>query len=169
MEAVMTQMYERSRRQLRAVAARYVGDEADDLVQDAFLSALRSSGTYRGDAAPLTWLHRILMNACISHCRKHDVRQYAHVVRERYPLAAAATAENTAALRMALRQLPTGQYRVFVMYEVIGYTHSEIARRLAIRSGTSRGRLAEARRRLQQLLGPRQRTVKPRRRHVVTQ
>ena len=169
MEAVMTQMYEGSRRQLRAVAARYVGDEAEDLVQDAFLSALRSSGTYRGEAAPLTWLHRILMNACVSHCRKRDVRQHSHVVRERYPLVADATAENAAAIRRALRQLPTGQYRVFVMYEVIGYTHNEIAGRLAIRSGTSRWRLAEARRRLQQLLGQGHRTVKPRRRHVVTQ
>src|SRR5688572_10771513 len=169
MDAVMTQMYERSRRQLRAVAARYVGDEAEDLVQDAFLSALRASGTYRGDAAPLTWLHRILMNACVSHCRKREVRQYSHVVRERYPLVAAATAEKAAAIRTALRQLTTDQYRVFVMYEVIGYTHDEIAGRLAIASGTSRWRLAEARRRLQQSLGQGRRAVKPRRRHAVTQ
>jgi len=162
MVSVLTQVYERSRRQLRAVAARYVGDEAEDVVHDAFLSALRSSATYRGDAAPLTWLHRIVVNASVSRCRKRKRQVLADPGPGSHPVMTDAGIESALAIRMALRQLTADQHRVFVLYEVVGHTHGEIAARLAIPTATSKSRLAEARRRLQQLLGG-GRAVRPRR------
>jgi len=133
-------------------------------VQDAFLNALRSCDTYRGDAAPLTWLYRIVVNASVNHCRKRNRREHAYLRHSRHPIVADAAVDNSFDVRMALQKLTPDQCRVFVMYEVIGHTHREIAGLLAIPSGTSKWRLAEARRRLQELLFDRHRTVKPRRR-----
>ena len=151
MRETVLQVYERSRPQLRAVAARYVGDEADDVVQDAFLKVLHHGSGFRGDSAPLTWLHRVVVNASIDHCRTRTRQEHAHLGHTN-PTMANAACEDAFALRMALRQLTPGQRRVFVMYDVLGHKHREIARRLGIPLGTSKGRLSEARRRLQQAL-----------------
>jgi RNA polymerase sigma-70 factor (ECF subfamily) len=145
-------VYERSRRQLRAVAARYVGDEADDVVQDAFLNALRSGSAFRGDAMPLTWLHRIVVNESINHCRRRNRRDRLHPGTAHHPATAQAGFADALAIRRALRQLPSDQSRVFLMFDVLGHTHNEIARQLAIPLGTSKSRLADARRRLRKAL-----------------
>lgn len=151
MHEAVTNVYEQSRRQLRAVAARYVGDEAEDVVQDAFVSALRYGNSFRGDSAPLTWLYRIVMNASLDHCRRRSRREHAVLGARRRAMADAALDESLA-LRTALRQLTPEQCRVFVMYDVLGHTHVEIARLLAIPLGTSKSRLSEARRRMRRAL-----------------
>lgn len=148
----MAYVYEQSRRQLRAVAARYVGDDAEDVVQDAFVSALRYGNTFRGGSSPLTWLYRIVMNTSIDHCRKRSRWERAAVGDAHRPAVAEAAFEESFALRTALRQLTPEQCRVFVMYDVLGHTHVEIARLLAIPLGTSKSRLCEARRRLRNAL-----------------
>jgi RNA polymerase sigma-70 factor (ECF subfamily) len=146
-------VYEESRGRLRAVAARYVGDDADDVVQDAFVSALRYGNSFRGDASPLTWLYRIVTNTSIDHCRRRGRRDQLLLAEGHHPpTPAGAAVEEAFALRTALRELTTEQCRVFVMYEVLGHTHVEIARRLAIPLGTSKSRLSEARRRLRKAL-----------------
>lgn len=153
MENTVVQVYERSRRQLCAVAARYVGDEAEDVVQDAFLSALRSGNGFRGDSAPLTWISRIVVNASIDRCRRRVRRDRAHDTRQMHrPTSATAAHDEAMAIRVALRWLTRNQRRVFVLYDVLGHTHTEIARRLAIPLGTSKRRLGDARRRLRQAL-----------------
>jgi RNA polymerase sigma factor (sigma-70 family) len=158
-DAIVDQ-YERSRRQLRAVAARYVGDEAEDVVQDAFLNALRSGHGFRGEATPLTWLHRIVVNVSINHCRRRRRWEFAHLRDAHHRTSANAAFEETLAIRAALRQLTSVQSRVFVMYDMLGHTHKEIARRLAIPSGTSKSRLSDARRRLREALGDGRRAVR---------
>jgi RNA polymerase sigma-70 factor (ECF subfamily) len=150
-EAV-TDVYEQSRRQLRAVAARYVGDEAEDVVQDAFVSALRYGTGFRGDSAPLTWLYRIVINTSIDHCRSRSRREHAALRHGQRRVMVDAALDETLALRTAYRQLTPEQCRVFVMYDVLGHTHVEIARLLAIPLGTSKSRLSEARRRLRKAL-----------------
>ena len=152
MRDTMAHLYEESRGQLRAVAARYVGDDAEDVVQDAFVSALRYGNSFRGDATPLTWLYRIVMNTSIDHCRRRSRRAHLLLSEMRRPIVGDAAVEHTYALRTALRELTTEQCRVFVMYDVLGHTHVEIARRLAIPLGTSKSRLSEARRRLRKAL-----------------
>lgn len=145
---MVTYVYERSRAQLRAAAAHYVGDEAEDVVQDAFVSALRYGNSFRGEATPLTWLYRIVMNTSIDHCRRRSRREHASLCSTNRPTIVNAAFDDTLALRTALRLLTPEQCRVFVMYDVLGHTHNEIARLLAIPLGTSKSRLSEARRRL---------------------
>jgi RNA polymerase sigma-70 factor, ECF subfamily len=152
MHEAVTCVYEQSRRQLRAVAARYVGDDAEDVVQDAFVSALRYGNTFRGDSAPLTWLYRIVTNTSIDHCRRRSRREHAARGDACRPVLADAALDESLALRTALRRLTPEQGRVFVMYDVLGHTHVEIARLLAIPLGTSKSRLSEARRRLRKAL-----------------
>ena len=152
MRQTVLHVYEQSRRQLRAVAARYVGDEAEDVVQDAFLNALRAGHAFRGDAAPLTWLHRIVVNESINHCRRRSRREYRHARHAHHSTVAKARGEEAVAIRTALRQLTSEQCEVFVLYDVLGHTHDEIARRLAIPLGTSKSRLFDARRRLRKAL-----------------
>ena len=151
MPDTVLQVYERSRPLLRAVAARYVGDEAEDVVQDAFLKVLRYGSGFRGDSAPLTWLHRIVVNASIDRCRRRTRREHA-LGQANHPGVANAVGQERVAIRRAVRQLTPGQRQVFVMHDVLGHRHREIARLLGIPIGTSKGRLSEARRRLKQAL-----------------
>ena len=155
MEASLMELYERSGRHLRALAARYVGDDAEDIVQDAFVSALCSASRFRGDAAPLTWVHRIVRNASIDHYRKRIRRQRSDLRRRESLISSGTSVEKAFAIRAALGELTRDQYRVLVMYDLIGYTHNEIAERLNIPSGTSKSRLSDARRRLQEGLAQR--------------
>jgi RNA polymerase sigma factor (sigma-70 family) len=99
----LTHLYERFRPQLRAVAARYVGNDAEDVVQDAFLSALSSGHAFRGDSAPLTWLHRVVVNHSLGRCRKRAIRARAPLRHANRPKQA--SVEETFALRVALRKL----------------------------------------------------------------
>jgi RNA polymerase sigma-70 factor (ECF subfamily) len=142
-QCTLTQLYEHSREQLRAVAARYVGDEAEDVVQDAFVSALRSATTFRGEAAPLTWLHRIVVNTSINHCRRRTCRDSIRL--PQHSAMVDARTEEALDLRRAIRNLAPDHSRVFMMYELIGLTHNEIATLLAIPVGTSKWRLSKAR------------------------
>ena len=153
MQDTVVHLYERSRRQLRAVAARYVGDEAEDVVQEAFLRALRWGDAFRGDAAPLTWLSRIVVNACLDRCRKSSRwTQASPRYARHHPTRANATVEEMLAMRAALRRLTSVQREVFVLYDVLGHTHKEIAKRLAIPLNTSKSRLSDARKRLREVL-----------------
>jgi RNA polymerase sigma-70 factor (ECF subfamily) len=144
--------YERSHRQLRAVAARYVGDDAEDVVQDAFLRALRSRTAFRAEATPLTWLYRIVVNASLDHCRRRTRWDHIRSRHAHRPPMVDATCDQSLAIRTALRALSSEQRRIFVLYDVLGHTHVEIARRLAIPLGTSKSRLSEARKRLRTAL-----------------
>jgi RNA polymerase sigma-70 factor, ECF subfamily len=153
LQDTVVHLYERSQRQLRAVAARYVGDEAEDVVQEAFLRALRWGDGFRGDAAPLTWLSRIVVNACLDRCRKSSRWTQARPRYARHhPTRANATVEEMLAMRAGLRRLTSVQREVFVLYDVLGHTHKEIAQRLAIPLNTSKSRLSDARKRLREVL-----------------
>lgn len=142
--------------QLRSVAARFVRrEDVDDLVQEAYLRALAHGNGFRGEAAPTTWIYRILVNACL------DVRRY----RQRRGVQVAIDDTHGRprqrqwhrlidrhVLRAALHSLDSREREVCVLYDVMGFTHPEISRRLGIPVGTSKGRLSTARRRLRGLL-----------------
>ena len=148
--------YVHSYGQLRSVAARFVRrEDVDDLVQEAYLRAIAHGHRFRGEAAPTTWIYRILVNACLD-VRRYRQRRGVHVTleeahgrprgRQWHRLV------DRHALRAALESLDSNQREVCVLYDVMGYTHPEIARRLGIPVGTSKGRLCTARRRLRRLL-----------------
>jgi RNA polymerase sigma-70 factor (ECF subfamily) len=112
--------------------------DAEDIVQDAFATALRHGHGFRYQAKPSTWLHRIVVNACISHHRTLRVRTARRLRQPKQPPLTNAGFLHNLAVRRALRLLRRSDYRVFVMYEVMGYTHPEIAALLSIPEGTSK-------------------------------
>jgi RNA polymerase sigma-70 factor (ECF subfamily) len=132
-----------------SLARRMAGEEpADDLTQEVYLRAWRKLGTFRGDASFSTWLHRLAVNLILSRragIRKHEAR---HAVGEGAldMLSARPRAPGTALdLEAAMERLPDGARRIFVLYDVEGYTHDEIAGLLGISPGTSKSQLHRAR------------------------
>jgi len=139
---------------LWSVALRILGDRADaeDAVQEAFLAALRSSH-FRGEAAPGTWLHRILVNGCIDRIRARARRRDADdagaaVVRDPAgPLVTRLTVDD------ALAVLPVEQRVAVVLVDGLGYQVAEVAEISGVADGTVKSRCARARARLAAELG----------------
>ena len=152
----LTDAYLHSYGQLRSVATRFVRpDEADDLVQEAYLRALACGDKFRGESAPSTWIYRILVNACLDVRRYRQRRGVQVALEDTYSRPRSRQWHRLVdrhALRTALAALESTEREVCVLYDVMGYTHPEIARRLGIPVGTSKGRLCTARRRLRRLL-----------------
>lgn len=152
----------RHRDRLWAVALRTLGDreEAADAVQDALVSAFRAGSTsaaFRGEAAVTTWLHRIVVNACIDRAR----RRAAHPT-EPLPVTEPATAGPDAVaarevaldVTAALAHLPVEQRSALVLVDMYGWSVEEAARALDCAPGTVKSRCARGRARLLPLLRP---------------
>jgi RNA polymerase sigma-70 factor (ECF subfamily) len=158
------ELVRRHRDRLWAVALRTIGDreEAADAVQDALLSAHRNAARFRGDSAVTTWLHRIVVNACLDRIR----RRQAHPT---VPLpdgnrdddrpsgvepAAPVTDHDTAlVVREALAALPVEQRSAIVLVDVQGYPVAEAAEMLGVAEGTIKSRCARGRARMAVALG----------------
>ncbi|HEX6939012.1 MAG TPA: RNA polymerase sigma factor [Longimicrobiales bacterium] len=124
------------------------GAEADEVTQEVFVRAWKKLGTYRGDAAFGTWLHRVAINVVLTH--RAVLARHRERFRGDAGLAAATPARSARPdLRMdveaAIAALPDGAREVFVLYDVEGYKHEEIAERLGIGVGTSKSQLHRAR------------------------
>ena len=145
----------RHRERLWAVALRTLGDreEAADALQDALLSAYRAADRFRGDAAVTTWLHRIVVNACLDRIRRRQARPT--VPLPETDLTPAPTTDRDTALdvRDALGQLPADQRAALVLVDVQGYPVAEAAEILGVPEGTIKSRCARGRARLALLLG----------------
>lgn len=127
-----------------------VGDDvAEDLTQEVFIRAWQKLGSFRGDARFGTWLHRLAVNLLLTRretLRKREAKAVTgEGVLER--LTAARKRHSGAALDLehALRRLPDGARQVFVLYDVEGYGHEEIAETMGISVGTSKSQLHRAR------------------------
>jgi RNA polymerase sigma-70 factor, ECF subfamily len=138
--------------------------EAEDLTQDAFLQVFRKITSFRGDSAFSTWLHRISVNTVLMHFRKKSLSQVSldapydnedggKVRRE------IATKDNNLAgcvdriaLARAIKELPPGYRTIFVLHEVEGYEHQEIAEMLGCSVGNSKSQLYKAKLRIRELL-----------------
>ena len=138
--------------------------EAEDLAQDVFLHVFRKLDTFRRDSAFSTWLYRVTVNAVLMHFRKKTlchhsldepvnhasgarVREYGKVDDELGGVVDRIT------LTRAMRELPLGYRKIFVMHEVKGYEHHDIARLLRCSIGTSKSQLHKAKARIRELLG----------------
>jgi RNA polymerase sigma-70 factor (ECF subfamily) len=154
-----TTLIKRRRDRLWAVALRTMGDpdEAADALQDALLSAHRSAGSFRGDAQVTTWLHRIVVNACLDRLRRTKARatvplpehDSAHPVEPSDPLGRRELAWE---IDRALRTLPDDQRAALVLVDVEGYSVDETADLLGIPAGTVKSRCARGRAKLIPLL-----------------
>jgi len=123
-------------------------DEVDDVTQDVFIRAWQKLATFRGESAFGTWLHRLAVNVVLAR-RKNVGIERGRFITEDAPLEKATGKRETPELSLdfeeALGQLPEGARQVFVLHDVEGYRHEEIARMLGIVPGTSKSQLHHAR------------------------
>lgn len=142
-------LYEEQVDRVHALARRMLGaDEAAEATQDAFVRAWEKLHTFRGEAAFGTWLYRLAINVFLARRAKAAVRRQRHVdaegVLERQPARPAQT-DLRMDFAVAIEQLPEGARQIFVMFDIEGFRHEEIARALGISAGTSKAQLHRAR------------------------
>ncbi|MEO8192616.1 MAG: sigma-70 family RNA polymerase sigma factor [Gemmatimonadales bacterium] len=130
--------------------------EATELMQDVFIRAWRGLGSFRGDSAFSSWLHRLAVNAMLESART-EKRRTARVLSMEDPgTIGAASVSDTPELRLdledAIAALPEGARMAFVLHEIEGYQHGEIATQLGIAEGTVKAQLHRARKLLIQAL-----------------
>lgn len=151
-ESTVAMVYERDYAYLRRIASRYVSAlEADDVVQDAFVSALINAKRFRRESSSRTWIHRIVVNASIDRYRRmrHRVQALRSVHLDcRWGHRLSHHMVDSLALRTAIRTLPPKLRVVCLLYGLVGLSHREIACALRIPEGTSKWRLTKAREQL---------------------
>jgi RNA polymerase sigma-70 factor, ECF subfamily len=142
---------------IHALCLRLAGSRqaAEDLTQEVFVRAWRKLGSFRGDAAFGTWLYRLALNVVVSELRAG--RAIADEVLTGDPASLERPSPPPPAglgldLERAIAALPPGARTVFVLHDVVGWGHDEIARRLEIAVGTARVHLHHARARLREVL-----------------
>ncbi len=133
--------------------------DAEDAVQETFLKVHRSIGSFRGQSSFVTWTYRILINTCYdarrSRLRKKEVANDDSEETPRYePRAPVAHPSLRMALERALAKLSKHQRDVFLLYEVEGFRHAEIAGMLEMSETASKNTLFQAKKNLRQMLEP---------------
>ena len=156
------ELYERHHRRVYSLCLRMIGNqaEAEDLAQEAFIQLYRKIGSFRGESAFTTWLHRLTVNQVLMHFRKKGVRLEQTTEDGDVPGQVVQGTENPhhmpvvdrIALDRAIGALPPGYRAVFVLHDVEGHEHEEIARLLGCSVGTSKSQLHKARMKLRNLL-----------------
>ena len=148
------ELFRRHRDRMWAVALRTTRNPelAADCVQDAFISAFRRADSYRGDAAVTTWLHRIVVNACLDRLRRDKPTSPL----PEYELAdkgdAAASVDTRLEVREALDRLPEGQRMALVLVDMHGLSVLEAAAVLEVAEGTVKSRCSRGREAMAALL-----------------
>lgn len=124
------------------------GRDADELTQDVFVRLWQKIGSFRGDSSFSTWLHRLAVNVVIERFRSDQSRRQrlrdGEDIFEMLP-APAQTRDIGMDFEAALEKLPDGAREIFVLHDVEGYKHHEIATLLEISPGTSKAQLHRAR------------------------
>jgi len=160
-------IYHRHRLRVYALCMRMLHDpvEAEDVAQEVFIQLFRKIQTFRGESAFSTWLHRLTVNLVLMHLRRkkrpstslddttgsgeEDIKPRQEIGGLDPRLSGLVDRLN---LRSAIRQLPSGYREIFILYDVHGYRHSEIAKILGHSIGNSKSQLHKARKRLRELL-----------------
>ena len=157
-EAAMRTLWSRHAPHIDAVVRRLVGSDLDlaaDIAQEVWIQIFRALPQYRGDSQFGTWAHRIAVNRTLNALRK--TRRLATIETPVEEDTAAVESDPERALLMqtietAAAKLSPGARAVFMLHDVEGYTHEEIAERLGITSGGSKSQLFKARAKLRTLL-----------------
>ena len=155
-------IYQRYHRRTYALCLRMTNSqtEAEDLTQEVFIQLFRKVGSFRGDSAFSTWLHRLTVNQVLMYFRRRSVKNEKVSEDGEMPEQTVTGTANPnrmqvvdrIALKNAVAMLPKGYKSVFVLHDVEGYEHEEVARRLGISIGTSKSQLHKARLKLRGLL-----------------
>jgi RNA polymerase sigma-70 factor (ECF subfamily) len=159
-------LYDRHKRRVYSLCLRMTANtaEAEDLTQEAFLQLYRKIGTFRGESAFSTWLHRLSVNVVLMHLRKKSLpvvslEETTQAGEEDTPkkdfgaedLALAGSIDRLH-LQKAVDDLPPGYRTIFVLHDVEGYEHNEIAEIVGCSIGNSKSQLHKARMKLRDLL-----------------
>ena len=160
--AAFEQLYARHNRRVYSLCLRMTQNvaEAEDLAQEAFIQLFRKIGSFRGESAFTTWLHRLTVNQVLMHFRKRSVKLERTTEEGETPVQIVRGTENPnkmpvldrISLDHALKQLPPGYRSVFVLHDIEGHEHEEIAKILGVAVGTSKSQLHKARIKLRRLL-----------------
>jgi RNA polymerase sigma-70 factor, ECF subfamily len=160
------QLYTLHKRRIYSLCLSMVGNvaEAEDLTQEAFLQFHRKIGTFRGESALSTWLHRLAINVVLMHLRKNGL-QLTSLDEAMEPAAdqrpgrsfgapdlILSGALDRMALQRAIDGLPAGYRLIFVLHDIEGYEHNEIATLLDCSIGNSKSQLHKARLKLRDAL-----------------
>jgi RNA polymerase sigma-70 factor (ECF subfamily) len=149
------ELFHRHQRQLHRLArlTTRTPEDAEDALQDAMLSAHRGAGSFRHDAAVGSWLHRIVVNACLDRLRRTKAHPTAPL-EDVYPVAdRTAQVETAIVVHRALMRLPVEQRAAVVAVDMQGYSVADTAALLGVAEGTIKSRCSRARVRLAELLG----------------
>jgi RNA polymerase sigma-70 factor (ECF subfamily) len=170
--AAFERLYQLHSRRVYALCLRMVGNtaEAEDLAQEAFLQVFRKIGTFRGESAFSTWLHRLAVNVVLMKLRRKGLAVSSLEEATEPDEQSGAPGKDVGGpdlmlmgsidrvnLERAVELLPPGYRMVFVLHDVQGYEHNEIAEMMGCSIGNSKSQLHKARLRLRQLLHETQR------------
>jgi RNA polymerase sigma-70 factor (ECF subfamily) len=158
--AAFEQLYHANVGRVYALCLRLCGDgiRAEELTQDVFVRAWEKLGSFQGKSAFSTWLHRLAVNVVLGDKRSEGVRVhrvFATDEPEKYETPSTRGSDPGTAmdLERAIAQLPPGARKVFVLHDVEGYKHEEIAEMQGSAVGTCKAQLHRARRLLREALG----------------
>jgi RNA polymerase sigma-70 factor, ECF subfamily len=152
-------LYRQHSTRLYNLAFRMVGNAADaeDLLQDIFLTVYRKLESFRGASALSTWLYRLGMNVCLDRLRSKAARQdqATDTLDERLgntPGANTLTGVSRIDLERAIQSLPEGSRAAFLLHDVEGFDHTEVGQILGVAEGTSKSQVHKARLRIREYL-----------------
>jgi RNA polymerase sigma-70 factor (ECF subfamily) len=164
-EEAFSALFEAHKRRVYSLCLRMTGNtaEAEDLTQEAFLQLFRKISTFRGESAFSTWLHRLAVNVVLMHLRKKGLQQISldepdttqdEPVKRDYGTddRRLTGSVDRIGLQAAIADLPPGYRTVFVLHDVEGYEHNEIAEIMNCSVGNSKSQLHKARMKLRERL-----------------
>ncbi len=158
--AAFEELFKRHNRRVYAICLRMTRNphEAEDLTQDVFVELFRKLTTFRGESAFTTWLHRVTVNAVLMHFRKkrlalEDTAEPPEQIVPGTEDATRMSILDRISITDAMKRLAPGYYKVFVLHDVEGYAHHEIAEIYGFTICTSKSQLHKARLKLRGILG----------------
>jgi RNA polymerase sigma-70 factor (ECF subfamily) len=155
------ELYQTHHRRVYSLCLRMTQDtsDAEDLTQEIFVQLFRTVGSFRGDSAFTTWLHRLTVNHVLMHFRKHKRRLRSEQLTENREMPAQGVVSNTRTnivdrilLSEVMAKLPDGYREAVILHDIHGLEHKEIARRKGRSEGTSKSQLHKARATLRALI-----------------
>ncbi len=164
--AAFQTLYEAHKRRVYSICLRMVNNtaEAEDLTQEAFLQLFRKIATFRGESAFTTWLHRMSVNVVLMKLRKKSLPEVSldealDPAQEDGPKRDIGKRDerltgsiDRVTLERVIAELPAGYRNIFVLHDVDGYEHNEIATMIGCSIGNSKSQLHKARMKLRELL-----------------
>lgn len=156
------ELYHRHFRRVYSLCLRMLSNptEAEDMTQEVFTHLYNKIGSFRGESAFTTWLHRLTVNQVLMYFRRRNSRPEQTTEEGETPVQIVQGTEDPSrmpiidriALERAVAQLPPGYRSVFVLHDVEGHAHDEVARIMGVSEGTSKSQLHRARLKLRNLI-----------------